>query len=116
MKLWELASHCRAEPALLHRMADDPAWAQFYAWTQNLAQIVAEQDRAKLDVELPDDLCRHVLAASSQRYTLSGGYLRSARSGPPGPELSAIEAFNRFGGSFLEEVDEAGSQEVPSEP
>jgi hypothetical protein len=116
MKFWELVSYCRAEPALLYRLADDPAWAGFYAWSQNFDQIVAQQDRAKLDVELPDDLCRHVLAASRKRYTLSRGYLRAAPSSQPGQQFSAIEAYERCGGGFLEEVNEAGSKEVPPEP
>ncbi len=98
MKFWELVSFCRSEPVLLDRMADDPAWARFHAWRQDFGQLVARQSRAKLDVELPDDLCRHVLAASTQRYTLSGVYLREQRPSQPGRQFSAIEVFSRYGG------------------
>jgi hypothetical protein len=116
MKFWELVSYCRGQPVLLDRMADDPAWARFHAWSQDFDQLVARQDRAKLDLELPDDLCRHVLAASTQRYSLSGGYLRATRPSQPGRHFSAIEVFDRYGGGFLEEISEAGSKKVPLEP
>ena len=114
MKFWELVSHCRDEPALLNRLADDPAWAAFLAWNQTFDQLVARQDRAKLDFELPDDACRHVLSNSGLRYEVSDGYVRTWHSRSAGEEISALEVFDRYGGSFLEDVNEYGLKEIPS--
>lgn len=114
MKLWELVSHCRNEPALLNLIADNAAWSQFTPWIQDFARLTERQDRRKLDFELPDDLCRHVLSQSTATYKISEGYVRSSGSPIPGDPISALEIFNRYGGSFLEDVNEYGSRPIPS--
>jgi hypothetical protein len=114
MKFWELISYCRSEPALLDLVADNPEWAEFARWIQDRDRLVEQQDREKLDVELPDDLCRHVLSQSSAAYKISEGWVRSSGSSVPGDPISALEVFNRYGGSFLEEVNEYGSCRIPS--
>src|SRR5215510_6307193 len=102
MKLWELVSVCRTEPELMERLADKAEWAVYLAWYRDINQIVDEQDRGKLDAEMPDDACLHVLKASQVNYFLSGGYLRSQRFTGSDRVLSAAEVFKLYGGRSLE--------------
>jgi hypothetical protein len=113
VKFWELNSVCRAEPKLLERLADKPAWAVYLASSRNYDQIVKVQDRSKLDAELPDDACLHVLSASQTKYYLSGGYLRFRRFSPSDRVLSAVDAFKLYGGRSLEDAQEYGLVQVP---
>lgn len=115
MKFWELMSLCRSEPEVLDRLRDRPEWSEFDEWRRAYPELVDAQDRERLDFELPDELCRYVLSASITRYRLSEGYLHTTRSQVPGTELSTLEAFDRYGGSFLEEVQERGMAPVPAE-
>jgi hypothetical protein len=115
VKFWELTSVCRAEPHLLDRLADKPEWTVYREWYRNEDQIVQVQDRSKLDAEMPDDACLHVLSASQTKYYLSGGYLRFRRFSPSDRELSAMDAFKLYGGSSLEEAREYGLVEIPSD-
>lgn len=113
MRFWELVSACRDEPQLLQRLSANPAWAQYLAWYGDFATLVRTQDRAKLDAEVPDEACLHVLGGSSATYYLSGGYVRTRRAEASDAQLTAAEVFTRFGGGFLEEVNEAGLAHVP---
>jgi hypothetical protein len=87
MKFWERTSHCRGEPALLDLVADNPAWAEFAMWIENDDGLIPEQDRAKLDYELPDDLWRYVLWHSTPTYKIHDGWVRRSRSSVPGEPL-----------------------------
>jgi hypothetical protein len=115
MKFWELNSVCRAEPQLMERLADKPEWAAYLDWYRHMDEIVDEQDRGKLDAEVPDDACLHVLSASQTPYFLSGGYLRSQRFTPSDRVLSAADAFKLYGGGSLEDAREYGLVEVPTD-
>jgi hypothetical protein len=115
VKFWELTSVCRAEPSLLERLADKPEWTVYLDWYRNVDQIVTEQDQSKLDAEMPDDACLHVLSASQTKYYLSGGYLRFRRFSPSDRALSAVDAFKLYGGSALEDAREYGLVEVPAD-
>ena len=112
MKFWELVSVCRAEPQLLQRLSASPAWADYLAWSADFDRLVQTQDRSKLDTQLPDEACRHVLAGSTATYYLSGGYLRVARRDPSDQTMSSVDVFDRYGGSALEDVNEAGLTQV----
>jgi hypothetical protein len=113
VKFWELGSVCRAEPQLMERLADNPAWATYLEWLRDFARIVNEQDRGKLDSPVPLAACKHVLAGSRIRYFMSGGYLRMVRAGPSDRVLSAVEVLELYGGSLLEDVREYGLARVP---
>jgi hypothetical protein len=115
VKFWELTSVCRAEPHLLERLADKPEWTVYREWYRNEDQIVKAQDRSKLDAEMPDDACLHVLSASQTTYYLSGGYLRLRRFSPSDRVLSAVDAFKLYGGRSLEDAQEYGLVEVPAD-
>lgn len=102
-------SVCRDEPELVERLADSPEWAEYVGWWHNQHVLIANQDRDKLDHQLPDDLCRHVLIGSSTRYRILHGHVRRAANDTEGQTYSAIEIYDRYGGSVLEEVNEFGS-------
>jgi hypothetical protein len=112
VKFWELVSVCRGEPQLLERLADKPEWTVYLEWYRNEDKIVDMQDRSKLDAEMPDEACLHVLSASKTRYYLSGGYLRSRRFSPSDTVLSAVDAFKAYGGRSLEDAQEYGSVKI----
>lgn len=112
MKFWELVSACRDERHLLDRLADRPEWTEFHRWTRDFDRLVETQDRATLDCELPDEACRHVLRESRRLYYLSRGYLGTTPLGSTDVVLSAVDAFDRYGGRVLEDVQEHGSVPV----
>jgi hypothetical protein len=112
MKFWELVSVCRDEPELVERLADSPDWADYADWWRRA--LIANQERDKLDHELPDDLCRHVLSGSKVRYRILHGHVRRAADDGEDQTYSAIEIFDRYGGGALEEVGEFGSWRIPS--
>jgi hypothetical protein len=113
VRFWELISVCRAEPQLIGRLADKPEWAAYLEWYRDFQRIVDEQDRTKLDAQMPDDACLHVLSASKTRYYQSGGYLRFRRFSPSDRVLSPVDAFKLYGGSALEDAREYGLVQVP---
>ena len=112
MKFWQLESVCSAEPHLMDRLGARPEWAEWLGWHENFARIVREQDRAKLDFELPDDVCIHVLSGSERKYFLADDHVRVRRTGADDRELSAVDVFHTYGGSILEDVNEAGLAKV----
>jgi hypothetical protein len=112
MKFWELVSVCRSEPQVLQRLSENPAWADYLAWTADFDRLVDAQDRSKLDAVVPDDACRHVLAGSSKTYYLSDGYLRVTARDSADQILNSVDVFNTYGGGRLEEVQEAGLVKV----
>jgi hypothetical protein len=115
MKFWELVSVTREEPWLAERLGNRAEWATYLSWFRDIDQLVQQQDRSKLDAELPDEACFHVLSASRRRYYLFGGYLRVRRYGASDVELSVVETFNLFGGRALEDASEYGSVSVPGD-
>jgi hypothetical protein len=114
VKFWELVSACRSEPDLLNRIADRRKWAIFAEWYRQFDQLVREQDRAKLDAELPDDLCEHVLEASNSRYYVSEGYIRIRRYAETDTSLTSLDIYRLYGGGLLEEIDEFGAARIPT--
>lgn len=114
MKFWELASVCRTETELMEHLAVKPEWARYLDWYRDLDNLVQEQDRAKLDAELPDDVCIFVLSASRAEYFQSADYVRVRRHSPTDRQVSAVDIVRQFGGSFLEDVCEAGLAPIPA--
>src|SRR5688572_10813579 len=113
MRFWELASVCRAEPHLMERLADRPEWAVYLGWYRNWTRLVEDQDRAKLDAEIPDDACVHVLSASRVEYFRSATHVRARRHHPTDRRITAVDIVHRYGGGFLEDVCEAGLAPIP---
>jgi hypothetical protein len=111
MKFCQLLS-VSDSPRLADAASSDPDWAVYGKWVDDLTDICHAQDRAKLDHTLPNGFVRKVLTGSSQRVFYSSGQLRSYRFGPSDEQLSLVEAFDRFGGTALEEAFEKGSVSV----
>jgi hypothetical protein len=105
MRFWELVSFLRSEPSALQHLGDRPEWSVFADWQRNFTALVRRQDRSSLDTELSDDLCRHILSFSSQRFEVIDGHLRASEGG----RFSALNVYDRYGGWILEEVSEFGS-------
>ena len=115
MKFWELQSVacCARDQDSVRAVAvTDPDWADFASWCDAYSAIVAGQDRAKLDFELPDAFCRAVLARLDLPYYLSDKTLRSRPQSDADLRLSALEAYDRFGGHAIEDAQEKGSWPV----
>lgn len=114
MKFWQLASIMRGEYAKVRRLARQKSeWRFVMEWIDNLAHITTVQDRAKLDFVLPPDFIRAALRKSRVRFYLSKDqYLRSRRRSFWDKSLSALSAFDRFGGDAMEEALERGSYSV----
>src|SRR5436190_23824605 len=112
MKFWELISIFAEERKTLESLFRRPAWAQFAEVYRDYAKHVSNQNRNILDAKVPDDLCREALSLSSRKYVVFNGQLAADAGkyfGANQEVLTAVEAFDRFGGSALEEVCEKGA-------
>lgn len=115
MKLWQLVSVMEERNIqLIRRLASTHAAWQFITdWLAQYEVLVDTQDRAKLDYELPAPFVRIVLAESDFIYYLSNdGWLRSWKAYPDDKLVTALDAFERYGGQALEEACEKGSFDV----
>jgi hypothetical protein len=112
MKFWELVAVCCDEPGILEHLGDRPEWNEYLDWWHREAALADNQERDKLDRQMPDELCRHLLVRTRTRYRISNGYLRQASANGVGPTYSAVEIYDRYGGSVLEHVREKGSAPI----
>jgi hypothetical protein len=121
MKFWELDSVMRSAGWFgtpgrgiirsVARKRDE--WRRFAEWSGQFGDLVARQDREKLDHELPNAFARAVLHRAHLRFYLSeDGILRSHPRHGYVENLSAHAAFDRFGGAALEDALEKGSVKV----
>jgi len=115
MKFWELTSIFRAEPHILDAVLSDPQWLPFQSAYAQFSTLVAAQDRTILDAEVPDALARAVASQSQLRFRyypemkLLRLLERDFFPEQVSQELNALEVYDRFGGSCMEEVLEKGS-------
>jgi hypothetical protein len=114
MKFWQLSSACRSEPELIDSvLRDETRWRSWADKFSRMNELVDVQDRSILDAELPDDLVRLVLSKLPTTFYLSSdGWLRSWAFNPHDKRLSALEAFDSYGGEVIEDVLEKGSYRV----
>ncbi|MFC9293500.1 hypothetical protein ACFTWH_27185 [Streptomyces sp. NPDC057011] len=113
MKVWQLYSACRDNLEAIELAAPDVEWRVEYELLRGAPEWLRRGEEQKLDYELPAAFCRKVLGGVSDRYHESDGYIRVARIDPAAGELSAVDVFDRYGGVFLEDVNEAGLAEIP---
>ena len=119
MKLWQLLSAFSSEQQVLREVLALPRWREPYLRLfESFGQLVASQDRATLDIDVPLELTRQVFGNSVAKFVLwpTPENLREFREGGTGykeqvslPKLSALEVHERFGPAVLEEVREYGS-------
>jgi hypothetical protein len=117
MKYWQLMSVMRANKQckeLINIVASAQVEWQFVAeWLAQDAILVNTQDRAKLDYELPDAFVRAALEKSDLKFYLSeDGWLRSWKMSPSDELMTAVNAFNRYGGEKLEDAYEKASVKI----
>jgi hypothetical protein len=118
MKFWELASVMGEEEPVLEAVLRQNEWQKYHAWYQTYDQLVTSQDRERLDTILPDALIKDVLGKARLRYYLDEtsfpeqSILRGRRVNDADVEMSALTAFERFGGMVLEDTLEKGSYRV----
>ena len=113
MKYWQLMAVCRiagseSMPAV---KADERAeWREFRVWYDHYERLVNKQDRAKLDFELPKEYVRAVLSDIRLDYyvTKSSDWLCHPRDAPADKELTAVEAYVKYGGDAIETALEKG--------
>jgi hypothetical protein len=74
-------------------------WRQFGEWSRRQDELIDAQDRKELDFELLDDYVRSVLCDVRLAFYESqdGVWLRHPRFAPTDHELSAFEAYIRYG-------------------
>lgn len=115
MKFWELTSTFRTEPHILDAVLSDPQWLPFQSAYTQFSTLVAAQDRTILDTEVSDALARAVASQSHLRFRYYPE-MKLLRLLEPdffpeqvNQELNALEVYDRFGGSCMEEVLEKGS-------
>lgn len=111
MKFWSLVSCFRSDSSLLLDVLCRPEWEFYYNYYRVFDDLVREQNRDVLDMELPDDLCLAVLAGCDWRYAISKDNLTRvslSRINDHEVVLSAAEVFARFGGDCLEDIEEFG--------
>jgi hypothetical protein len=99
----------------MERLAADAGWVKFLDWYRSFDTLVNQQDRVKLDAEVPEEACAYVLSESRARYYLSNGYVRVRPAGPSDQVLTAVDVLRSYGGGFLEQVIEAGLARIPDE-
>jgi hypothetical protein len=112
VKLWQLSSYFRSEPEKLRQVVSDPEWDEIAEHFRDIKELVQRQDRAKLDMELPDELCRQALALTERKYMLEQGHLYRCKNEPREQLMNilrAVQVFDLYGGGCLEEVEEYGS-------
>jgi len=116
MKLWNLVSFLRTEQSILKTIFSDAKWSSYEEVFRNFDALVQKQDRAVLDAELPDALCRQALSLSKRKYTLDRDHLSRIPDAYNTYEttklLTALNVYDSFGGECLEEVEESGSCRV----
>ena len=113
MKLWELSSIVR-DNALLQTVAQkNPAWRELGALYARMDQLVQVQDRATLDRAVSEDFVLAALGATGQKcYRSHDGWLRSAAMSPTDQVLSFSDAYEKYGGTVLENALERGAVKV----
>lgn len=112
MKLWQLHSIMRDCPSTISSIALTRAdWRYIAEWMTDFTNLVRRQDRSKLDFILPDEFVRTVLSRLTLSFYLNADnqHLRSYSINRSREErLSAVEAYERFGGDVLEDLLEKG--------
>ena len=112
MKFWELNSIFRREPAALRAVLEKPRWAEYKRWHDQFDQLIDAQRREILDMEMPDALCRDALGIYPRKFIVRDGWLRECETGG---DLTALEVYQRFGGSVIEDAQEKGTAYVDEE-
>lgn len=111
-KFWELESIARAAPDVMQTVASQkPEWTQYNDLHDKFSNLVSRQDRASLDQRLPDDFVAQVLnRLEIPLYAGADGRISTWQISSSDQPISATEVFKRYGGMFLENVLEHGSE------
>ena len=108
-----LDAYFRIERDKLEAVLNKPNWQPYAERFRDVRRLVKEQDRSLLDAEMPVELCREALSLSTRKYSIDQDFLHKIQMPHQGKTLTALEAFDLFGGECLEEVEEYGSWRVP---
>lgn len=118
MKFWQLISILYSEKKLIYKIAlKHNEWKFISDWLNEYDTLVNTQDRNKLDYQLPNQFIREVLKCTNLKYYLSqdGIWLRSWKIASDDNPVTALEAFDTYGGNALEEAVEFGSFKLKDE-
>jgi hypothetical protein len=117
VKFWQLMYVCRraGQPDLpATKAADREEWSQFGEWWRHYDELIDAQDRERLDFELPHEYVREV--SGDVRLALyeseDGVWLRHPRFAPTDRELSAFEAYIKYGSDAIDTALEKGTTRV----
>jgi len=118
MKFWELITLFEVEKILqdgkdiLLEVFQNDRWKDCYHWYLNFNEIVENQEREVLDQEIPNSLCEVAFSKSIRKYYLvNNNTLMECGEDFSKPEepfiiLNALDAYQKYGGSSLERVQE----------
>lgn len=113
MKFWRLVSLLREakDKQMLEAVLLLPKWSEWWQHYKNHDELVRSQNRKILDMELPDKLCREVLAKCEWKYVREKNDLIRipAHKAAKWPVvLSTVEVYEQYGGDCLEDIAEFG--------
>jgi hypothetical protein len=114
MTLWQITSIFGGDTRKLISVSfANSDWIAYGEWLSIFNQLVIDQDRKKLDQELPFEFVKEVLADCDVKFFLSEEcIIRSYRLNSEDLELNAVDAFINYGGHALEEALEKGSYKI----
>jgi hypothetical protein len=111
MKLWKYVAMLGGDVKRAEEISSsNRKWAGLDDWFRRVPLIMHSPDRFQIDFELPDDFVRETFKALPAHFYASGaGDLRSRKINNEDEEISAVEAFDRYGGRVIEEAWDKGS-------
>jgi hypothetical protein len=111
MKFWQLLQFIDRE-AVLADAKFGCKWPWLVQWLRDLSRIVHDQEREKLDANLPEELVVAALGKSNIRFEFTQGYLRCSVRTSANESFPAVEAHLRFGAHAISEAHEHGLYEI----
>jgi hypothetical protein len=117
MKFWELVSLFRDETEVLEKGFAEKRWSDFQDMFYDYDFLVSAKHDEVLDKIVPDLLMQKLAALSSKQYIFDAKnnvLKRHLATDKPNTDVLSMQAvIEKFGDTFLEEIEEKGSFKLP---
>jgi hypothetical protein len=115
MKFWELVSLFRDETEVLEKGLAEKRWSDFQDMFYDYDFLVSAKHDEVLDKIVPDLLMQKLAALSTKQYTFDAkNKVLSKHNATDETKVLSMQAvIEKFGDSFLEEIEEKGSFKLP---
>jgi hypothetical protein len=117
MKFWELVSLFRDETEVLEKGLAEKRWSDFQDMFYDFDFLVSAKHDEVLDKIIPDLLMQKLAALSTKQYTFDAkNKVLSKQNATEETKLEVLSmqaVIEKFGDSFLEEIEEKGSFKLP---